>query len=531
VQPTAHKAVKASQYYTKERYILAIQIIREVTADVVKRGSTKAVYAKQYDINSRFLNVRIQDDGKDIVVDSNLTVILNAKRADKAEKMFYGSINADGTVKVPLDAWILELAGTAVCDISLVSSDPKVAKLTTMQFNVYVEEAVFSEGDVDDSEDYSVVVDLLTRIDDMEQRVEALERGGTSSSGSSVVIEESNPEVMELVGTELETQMSPEEAIEASRRGLSLKVMSPSSGEFYIFTLTTVYDYSLEESPLVELIFQRIANGMVTKLTISVVADSTMTVTDIQFEETLAEDTAPFVITVTGDDESGYTADKTGAEIKAAYSDNCRMVCNFGSINAIPLTSSNMLPNLLAQRFTFHTTNGTDYHTINILVYPNATITISVSSGTYSTGTSKPLTINGTTYNGSSAVTIDTTDFEVTVSGDPESGFSANKSFAEISNAYTTGRTVVCYLEMSGALCSLVTFPSVDAPMFGFCVTIGLMGSIMVSIASDNSVTVEEIYSMITIGEQSWMGDIVDFTDTINGMIDAKLGVIENGSY
>lgn len=111
---------------------------------------------------------------------------------------------------------------------------------------------------------------------------------------SAVVIEESNPEIMDFVGTMLETKLTPAEAIEAIRcGGLLLKVMAPSTGEFYIFLLTTLFDYSLDETPSVELAFQRSVNGITTTLTISVAADGSMIVADVQTEETQANDGLP----------------------------------------------------------------------------------------------------------------------------------------------------------------------------------------------------------------------------------------------
>lgn len=154
---------------------MAIQIIRDVVADVVKRGATRAVYAKQHDINSRFLNVRIQEDGKDIVVDSTSTVMLNVERPDQEENMFYGTVNSDGTVRVPLTLWMLELPGTLICDISvtakvLVGTDEHKIRLTTMSFNVYVEETVVTDADIVETEEYSVIVDLLERTTVAEQK-------------------------------------------------------------------------------------------------------------------------------------------------------------------------------------------------------------------------------------------------------------------------------------------------------------------------------------------------------------------------
>lgn len=142
---------------------MAIQTIREVVADVVRRGATRPVYAKQHDRNSRFLNVHIQEDGLDIKVDPSLMVTLNVERPDQAESIIYCTVNDDGTVKVPLTSWMLECAGTLMCDISLISLDPDVAKLTTMQFNIYVEAAAVTDADIQDMPEYSVLIDLINR--------------------------------------------------------------------------------------------------------------------------------------------------------------------------------------------------------------------------------------------------------------------------------------------------------------------------------------------------------------------------------
>ena len=144
---------------------MAVQIIREISADVVKRGSTRAVYAKQNDINSRFLNVHIQEEGKDIKVEPTATVLLNVERTDHQKNIFSGTVNEDGTVKIPMTAWMLELEGTLLCDISIVHEDPTVARLSTMQFNIYVEAAVYSDASFEDSEEYSLIVDLCNRVD------------------------------------------------------------------------------------------------------------------------------------------------------------------------------------------------------------------------------------------------------------------------------------------------------------------------------------------------------------------------------
>ena len=122
---------------------MAIQIIREVIADVVKRGATKVIYAKQHDFNSRFLKIRIQVDGVDFDVKPTSRATLNVSRPDKSTKKIGGSVNSDGTVTIPMDSWMLDLAGTIQCDVSVVEEEgTTVSKLTTMKFSIRVEEEV-----------------------------------------------------------------------------------------------------------------------------------------------------------------------------------------------------------------------------------------------------------------------------------------------------------------------------------------------------------------------------------------------------
>ena len=134
-------------------------VVRDVVADVLSRNSVKPVVAKQNDASSRFLNVRIQENGKDMNIDSTCSVVLNVQRPDGSVGMIRGSINEDGTVRVGLSSWVLEQAGTVSCDISVVREDS--TKLTTMTFYVEVEPAVCCDGDIIDTEDYSVLVDLI----------------------------------------------------------------------------------------------------------------------------------------------------------------------------------------------------------------------------------------------------------------------------------------------------------------------------------------------------------------------------------
>lgn len=103
-----------------------------------------------------------------------------------------------------------------------------------------------------------------------------------------LVIEESDDIICNTEGAVLETRMTPAEAIEAVKRGLTLKVLSSNAtGEFMIFHLVTMYDYT-DENGCVNLVFQRkgpsLDGEVETRLTISVAEGGTMTTVSIVVE-------------------------------------------------------------------------------------------------------------------------------------------------------------------------------------------------------------------------------------------------------
>lgn len=104
---------------------------------------------------------------------------------------------------------------------------------------------------------------------------------------SYAVIEEYDDAICTIEGMTLGTRMTPSEAVDAVKRGLILKVLSSNAtGEFMIFHLVTMYDYTDLDGG-VNLVFQRKASGLdgeaETNLTISVAEDGTMTIAHIDY--------------------------------------------------------------------------------------------------------------------------------------------------------------------------------------------------------------------------------------------------------
>lgn len=138
-------------------------IIKEISAAVDEKNNVPVIVAKQKDFKSRFINVRLINSSGFMKIQKNANVIANFKRGDGEAKSFAGGVNEDGTVKILLPFWVLELSDTAVCDISII--EPDGSKLTSMSFNIVVEEAANPENsDISEDDDYEILLSLINEV-------------------------------------------------------------------------------------------------------------------------------------------------------------------------------------------------------------------------------------------------------------------------------------------------------------------------------------------------------------------------------
>lgn len=146
-------------------------ILREITVDVAQLNRFQAIVAKQYDRQSRYLKVQLTNLGEPIQADLDAMVVINARREDGVANVFAGTVNADGTVTVPLTYWMLELDGTVKCDISIIVGEESV--LTTTLFELEVQEAAADNEAIEENEDYGLLVQLLHDVEETEQELTA----------------------------------------------------------------------------------------------------------------------------------------------------------------------------------------------------------------------------------------------------------------------------------------------------------------------------------------------------------------------
>ena len=138
------------------------KIVKSLSLDVSRQNRMQAIVAKQYDKDSRFLQIQLMADGEPIFVEKTSVVTINASRVDNTSKAFAGEVNEDGTVTVPITYWMLELDDKVGCDVSVV--DAQGRKLSTLNFTIEVEHSNHSGDDISEDENYDLLVTLLAEV-------------------------------------------------------------------------------------------------------------------------------------------------------------------------------------------------------------------------------------------------------------------------------------------------------------------------------------------------------------------------------
>ncbi len=126
------------------------EIIKSISLDVIRHEPTPRIMTKQFDRDSRFLNIRLKSDGRKINANKSSLVVINAQRPDGEAKAFEGVISEDGTVTVPITYWMSELEGTVKCDISLFEENG--SKLTTQTFLIHVIKANYNGEEISEED-------------------------------------------------------------------------------------------------------------------------------------------------------------------------------------------------------------------------------------------------------------------------------------------------------------------------------------------------------------------------------------------
>lgn len=137
-----------------------MEIVRQISLDVSRANVFAPIDVKQSDEKSRYLDVTITDRGVTKVVPQDATVIINVKRPDGAAKGFSGTVKTDGTLRVPVPAWALQIPGDITCDVSIISGEER---LTTMDFTLRAQRAAYTGDDITADDNYDILTELIDK--------------------------------------------------------------------------------------------------------------------------------------------------------------------------------------------------------------------------------------------------------------------------------------------------------------------------------------------------------------------------------
>lgn len=155
-----------------------MNVIYSVKLNVSEKNVLKSLILKQNDSNSRFIDCAFMH-GRFMLLVRTGTVVLNVTRADGQHKSFAGTINDNGTVRIPVANWMVENAGMLDCDVSVYDGDEK---LTSALFSAEVQASANPNGSVspdDPAVDMAIV--LIDRAEAAAAEAKSWAVGGTGT--------------------------------------------------------------------------------------------------------------------------------------------------------------------------------------------------------------------------------------------------------------------------------------------------------------------------------------------------------------
>ncbi len=121
-----------------------MNVIYSVKLNVSEKNVLKPLIVKQKDSNSRYIDCAFFH-GRFMLLVRSGSVAVNVTRADGQIKSFAGTINENGTVRIPVANWMTENAGLINCDVSVYDGDEK---LTSATFEIEVDPSQNPSGTV-----------------------------------------------------------------------------------------------------------------------------------------------------------------------------------------------------------------------------------------------------------------------------------------------------------------------------------------------------------------------------------------------
>ncbi|MBQ8408990.1 MAG: BppU family phage baseplate upper protein [Clostridia bacterium] len=138
------------------------EITKSITVDLLRRGNTRLIFARQNDALSRKILIALTAGGAPYPIPSGTQAILNVLRSDGQSSAFSAEVTDGGEVEVTLSLWMLSASGETRCSISLIDTEGK--KLTSDDFTIDVLETLYDGEEIATDDNYSLLTALMADI-------------------------------------------------------------------------------------------------------------------------------------------------------------------------------------------------------------------------------------------------------------------------------------------------------------------------------------------------------------------------------
>lgn len=138
-----------------------MQLTHSIALDFERDTLPITIFAKQYDKESRFVEIVPLECGKDYTLESGVTARLQLTKPDGHTVLKTATI-ANGVIKVELTEQTLAVAGTAVAEIGLYKGN---SLLSSQIFYIEIKRAAYNPDAPASSDEYPALIDALGKVE------------------------------------------------------------------------------------------------------------------------------------------------------------------------------------------------------------------------------------------------------------------------------------------------------------------------------------------------------------------------------
>lgn len=138
-----------------------MQLTHSIALDFGRDTLPITIFAKQYDKDSRFVEIAPLECGKDYTLESGVTARLQLTKPDGHTVLKTATI-ANGVIKVELTEQTLAVAGTAVAEIGLYKGN---SLLSSQIFYIEIKRAAYNPDAPASSDEYPALIDALGKVE------------------------------------------------------------------------------------------------------------------------------------------------------------------------------------------------------------------------------------------------------------------------------------------------------------------------------------------------------------------------------